>query len=76
MPHIPIIRAKRYVSAMTLSKGLAVVLILVGAVWTVQGFGIADTGSFMDRTPLWGWLGLGMIAAGVLLLLFKRRPRG
>ncbi len=61
---------------MTLSKGVAVVLILVGAVWTVQGFGVADTGSFMDRAPLWGWLGLVMIAAGALLLVIKRRPGG
>ncbi|MBW3589668.1 MAG: hypothetical protein KY429_09645 [Actinobacteria bacterium] len=59
---------------MILSKGVAVVLILVGAVWTVQGFGVADTGSFMDRAPMWGWLGLGMIAAGVLMLVIKRGP--
>ena len=61
---------------MTPSKGVARVLILVGAVWTIQGFGVADTGSFMDRAPMWGWLGLGMIAAGVVLLVIKRRPGG
>ncbi len=59
---------------MSLSKGVSVVLILVGAVWTIQGFGIAETGSFMDRAPIWGWLGLGMITAGVCLILVTRRP--
>jgi len=54
------------------SKGVAVVLILVGAVWTIQGFGVAETGSFMDRAPIWGWLGLGMIGVGVVLLLIRR----
>ena len=59
---------------MSPSKGMAVVLILVGAVWTIQGFGVAETGSFMDRAPIWGWLGLGMIVAGGLLLVINRRP--
>lgn len=55
--------------------GVAVVLALVGAVWVYQGFGLGQTGSFMDGSPFWGWLGAAMIAAALWIFVTNRRPR-
>ena len=49
------------------------VLMIVGAIWVVQGLGVADTGSFMDGRPLWAILGAAAFLAGLVLLLLRRR---
>jgi hypothetical protein len=49
---------------------VGIVLGIVGAVWVVQGFGLAATGSFMDGRPLWGWLGAALLAGGGIVLAF------
>jgi len=45
---------------------LGVLLLLVGLVWVGQGLGYIK-GSFMTGDMKWFWIGLGMIAAGVVL---------
>ncbi|HEU5004343.1 MAG TPA: hypothetical protein VFW71_16415 [Actinomycetota bacterium] len=58
---------------------IAALLFVAGAVWVIQGFGIAPTGSFMDGDALWGLIGLGCIALGIVTLGYDRwrrlRPR-
>ncbi|SDF39254.1 hypothetical protein SAMN05216553_101410 [Lentzea fradiae] len=51
-----------------LAVGLAVVLILVGGIWTAQGLGYLK-GSFMTGQQLWTTIGLLCVGAGVLLLI-------
>ncbi len=46
---------------------------IVGAIWVLQGLGILDTGSFMDRQPLWAVLGGAAFVAGLAGFLFRRR---
>ncbi|MFD4635981.1 hypothetical protein ACFWN2_01630 [Lentzea sp. NPDC058436] len=48
--------------------GLAVVLILIGGVWTAQGLGYL-AGSFMTGQQLWTTIGLLCVSAGVLMLI-------
>jgi len=45
---------------------LWVLLLLVGLVWVGQGLGYIK-GSFMTGDMKWFWIGVGMIAAGVVL---------
>ena len=45
---------------------LGVLLLLVGLVWVGQGLGYIR-GSFMTGDMKWFWIGVGMIAAGVVL---------
>ncbi len=53
---------------------VSIVLILVGAIWILQGFNILR-GSMMSGKPLYSWLGLGIAAVGVILLLYSSRRR-
>ena len=53
---------------------LAVVLVLVGLVWTLQGAGILP-GSFMTGDRLWLVIGLACLVAGVALLVRAVRGR-
>jgi uncharacterized membrane protein YhdT len=46
----------------------AAVLIVVGTVWTFQGYGTLK-GSFMTGSPVWFWIGLACVAAGVVVLV-------
>jgi len=53
---------------------VGIALILVGIVWILQGVGILP-GSMMSGRPLYSWLGLGVAAIGVIMLLYSsRRP--
>lgn len=61
----------RYACAMV-RRGVALVLILVGATWIVQGFGIVPTGSFMDGHLVWGIIGLGCVALALVTLGYDR----
>lgn len=54
--------------------GLAVVLLVLGAVWTAQGLGYLE-GSFMTGQRLWTTIGLLCAGAGVVLLILRPRKR-
>ena len=50
-------------------------LIAGGAIWILQGVNILP-GSFMTGQIVWAWRGVGMAAAGVLLMVVVNRRRG
>ena len=50
---------------------VGLLLVLIGAVWTLQGFGVVG-GSFMTGSTLWRVSGLVLVAAGIAVL--ARRP--
>ncbi|MDQ4148713.1 MAG: hypothetical protein M3164_01780 [Actinomycetota bacterium] len=56
-------------------SSLPPVLMIVGAIWIVQGLGIANTGSFMDGEAMWALIGAIVFVAGALLMLLSRRRR-
>jgi len=45
---------------------LAVIMLLVGGVWIGQGLGFIK-GSFMTGDMHWFWIGIGQVAAALLL---------
>jgi hypothetical protein len=51
---------------------VGVLFILLGGLWTLQGFGVVG-GSFMTGSTTWLVIGLVVLAAGVFLLT-RRRP--
>jgi hypothetical protein len=53
---------------------LGVVLVLVGAVWTLQGANLLG-GSFMSGSRLWLLIGLVALAAGIWLVVRAVRAR-
>ncbi len=53
---------------------LGLLLLLVGLVWVGQGLGYIK-GSFMTGDMKWFWIGVGMIAAGVVLGVGALRGR-
>lgn len=55
-----------------LQRAIGIVLIVVGAVWVLQGIGVA-TGSVMTGNTIWAVLGAACFVAGVLVL--RRKPR-
>lgn len=52
----------------------AVILILVGLVFTLQGFGVLP-GSFMTGERQWAEIGLVLIVVGLVLAWFGLAPR-
>ena len=50
---------------------LGIALLLVGAVWFLQGIDVLG-GSSMTGNPFWAYVGAPMVVVGVLLL---RRPK-
>lgn len=48
-------------------------LMIVGAIWIVQGTGLAPTGSFMDGQRMWAVLGALMLLAGIVSVVVRRR---
>lgn len=57
----------------SLSVGLGLLLVLVGAIWTGQGVGWIG-GSFMTGEPLWAVIGpLVAVAGGLLAYRGSRR---
>ena len=50
-------------------------LIVIGAVWMLQGYGTI-TGSFMTGSPLWMWIGVACVAAGLVLIVTARSSGG
>ncbi|MGH2359977.1 MAG: hypothetical protein ACRDGM_05480 [bacterium] len=49
-----------------------IVLIVVGIIWILQGLNILR-GSMMSGRLLYSWFGLGVVVAGVILLLLNSR---
>ena len=58
----------------TLRMIAGVVLVLLGGLWTLQGFGIVG-GSFMTGSTMWLVIGLVVLAAGIALLARRRTRR-
>jgi hypothetical protein len=58
----------------TLLMVVGSLLVLAGAVWSLQGLGILP-GSFMTGQLRWALYGGLTIGLGVLVLAFARRPR-
>jgi hypothetical protein len=53
----------------------AVLLILLGALWAGQGYGIIE-GSVMTGDSFWLYVGIVLIALGIGLLIYKRMKQG
>lgn len=47
--------------------GVGLLCILIGGVWTLQGFGVIG-GSFMSNSPTWLAIGLLVVAAGLVMI--------
>ena len=54
-------------------RTFGVVLMIVGAIWIVQGAGLAPTGSFMDGQRMWAGLGALLLLAGIISVVVQRR---
>ena len=54
-------------------RSFASVLMIVGAIWVIQGLGIVATGSFMDGERFWAVLGGAAFVVGLGAFLFRRR---
>jgi len=52
---------------------VGLLLILIGGVWTLQGFGVIG-GSFMTGSTTWLVIGLVLVLAGIALVA-RRRTR-
>ena len=60
---------------MLIARIVGVVLVLLGGLWTLQGFGLVG-GSFMTGSTTWLVIGLVLVAAGIALITRRRRtPR-
>jgi glucose dehydrogenase len=59
---------------MTVARVLGLLLVLIGAVWTLQGLGLIG-GSFMTGSTMWLVIGLVVAVVGVLLLVRRRTAR-
>lgn len=53
---------------------IGIVLILLGAVWSLQGLGVL-LGSPMTGSSFWATAGLALIAGGIVLLVLGWRRR-
>jgi hypothetical protein len=51
---------------------ISILLILMGALWTLQGIGLVG-GSFMTGDPTWLYIGLATVAFGAIGLALVRR---
>ncbi len=52
--------------------GLGILLVLVGALWTLQGLGVVG-GSAMSGVTLWAIVGPLVVLAGIALVVTGRR---
>jgi hypothetical protein len=55
-----------------LRTGLGILLVLAGALWTLQGLGVVG-GSVMSGVTLWAIIGPLVVLAGVALVVTGRR---
>ncbi len=58
-----------------IGRGIGVVLVLIGGLWTLQGAGLVG-GSPMTGSGIWVVLGLIVVASGVAALVPRRRRGG
>ena len=58
-----------------LRVGLGILLVLVGALWTLQGLGVVG-GSVMSGVTLWAVIGPIVALGGVALVVTGRRGSG
>jgi hypothetical protein len=58
-----------------LLRVVGVLLVLIGAVWLIQGLGLVMTGSFMDGQGVWAVIGGACLAGGLVALSRSRRRR-
>ena len=54
--------------------GLGVLMILLGAVWLLQGIGVLP-GSFMTGQAVWAVIGLILVVLGAVLIFLRTRRR-
>ena len=54
---------------------LAFILIATGLVWIGQGTSVLKSSSFMVGDPLWAWIGVGCVVAGLAVGVLERRSR-
>ncbi len=59
---------------MWVGRVVGLLLVLIGAVWTLQGFGVVG-GSFMTGSTTWLVIGLVLAVAGLALASRRRTPR-
>ncbi|MDQ1431188.1 MAG: hypothetical protein QOF40_1790 [Actinomycetota bacterium] len=57
---------------MWIRRVVAIVLLVVGAVWFFQGIGVIE-GSFMTGEAIWAVIGVVCVLAGVALLVRPAR---
>ena len=55
-----------------LRTGLGILLVLAGALWTLQGLGVVG-GSVMSGVTLWAIIGPIVVLAGLALIVTGRR---
>jgi uncharacterized protein YjeT (DUF2065 family) len=60
---------------MSVARIVGLLLVLVGAVWTLQGFGVIG-GSVMTGSTTWLVIGLVLVVAGLVIVARRRTPRG
>ncbi len=53
-----------------------ILAVVLGAVWTLQGLGLLESGSVMDGVTAWAVIGPVMAVAGVVLIVLAMRARG
>ena len=59
---------------MSVGRIVGLLLVLVGAVWTLQGLGVIG-GGVMTGSTTWLVLGLALVVGGVVIVA-RRAPRG
>jgi hypothetical protein len=52
---------------MWLRRAIGIVLLLIGAVWFLQGVGLVK-GSFMSGEAVWAVIGFVLVVAGVVIV--------
>jgi len=52
---------------------LGIVLVAVGALWTLQGLGVIG-GSVMSGSTMWAVIGPIVAVIGIVLIVWRRRP--
>ena len=59
---------------MWVGRVVGLLLVLIGAVWTLQGFGVVG-GSFMTCSTMWLVIGLVTVVVGIALVVPRRSRR-
>jgi hypothetical protein len=52
---------------------LGILLVAVGALWTLQGLGVIG-GSVMSGSTMWAVIGPIVAIVGIVLIVWRRRP--